>query len=172
MCVDVGQLLGGKIHDGLGKIVLPALDEAQDMAKGRTFFFHAILISHVNKPFMFCLWSLLETQKITVTGTSFEIGSSDFFQTLRMFVCVPVIKDTKVALENVNQSLGVLQQGTAQLQSNLRKVRADIMNALDDPLCADPHSHMVNICVNILSSLSQLEISANYSSVRLGLTSV
>ncbi|KAM9470003.1 prominin-1-A isoform 3-T3 [Clarias gariepinus] len=106
---NVGQLLGGKIHDGLGKIVLPALDEAQDMAK--------------------------------------------------------VIKDTKVALENVNQSLGVLQQGTAQLQSNLRKVRADIMNALDDPLCADPQSHMVNICVNILSSLSQLEISANYSSL-------
>ncbi|XP_026796391.1 prominin-1-A isoform X1 [Pangasianodon hypophthalmus] len=106
---NVGQLLGGRIHEELGKVVLPALDEAQNMAG--------------------------------------------------------VIQDTKEALENVTVTLAVLQEGTAQLQSNLSRVRMDITNALDDPACADLFSHTVHICVNILSSLSQLEISANYSAL-------
>ncbi|XP_046705221.1 prominin-1-A isoform X2 [Silurus meridionalis] len=106
---NVGQLLGGRIHEELGKVVLPALDEAQNMAG--------------------------------------------------------VIKDTKEALENVTVTLAVLQEGTVQLESNLSRVRMDISNALDDPACADSLSPIVHICVNILSSLSQLEISANYSAL-------
>ncbi|XP_027010567.2 prominin-1-A isoform X5 [Tachysurus fulvidraco] len=103
---NVGQLLGGRIHEELGKVVLPALDESQNMAG--------------------------------------------------------VIKDTKEALENVTVTLGVLQEGTARLQSNLSKVRLEISNALDDPMCTSSHTQ---ICVNILSSLSQLEIDANYSAL-------
>ncbi|XP_060740584.1 prominin-1-A isoform X6 [Tachysurus vachellii] len=103
---NIGQLLGGRIHEELGKVVLPALDEAQNMAG--------------------------------------------------------VIQDTKEALENVTVTLGVLQEGTAQLQSNLSKVRMEISNTLDDPMCTSSHTQ---ICVNILSSLSQLEIGANYSAL-------
>ncbi|XP_053487750.1 prominin-1-A isoform X8 [Ictalurus furcatus] len=103
---NVGQLLGGKIHEELGKVVLPALDEAQNMAG--------------------------------------------------------VMQDTKEALENVTVTLQVLQEGTAQLQSNLSKVRVDIMNTLDDQVCAQSFSP---ICSNILNSLNQLEISANYSAL-------
>ncbi|GAA6096795.1 prominin-1-A isoform X1 [Tachysurus ichikawai] len=103
---NVGQLLGGRIHEELGKVVLPALDEAQKMAG--------------------------------------------------------VIKDTKEALENMTVTLGVLQEGTAQLQSNLSKVRLEISNTLDDPMCTSSHTQ---ICVNIHSSLSQLEIDANYSAL-------
>ncbi|KAI5624862.1 prominin-1-A isoform X9, partial [Silurus asotus] len=106
---NVGQLLGGRIHEELGKVVLPALDEAENMAG--------------------------------------------------------VIKDTKEALENVTVTLAVLQEGTVQLESNLSRVRMDISNALDDPACAESMSPIVHICVNILSSLSQLEISANYSAL-------
>ncbi|TSV81516.1 Prominin-1-A [Bagarius yarrelli] len=106
---NVGQLLGGRIHEELGKVVLPALSEANNMAG--------------------------------------------------------VIQNTKRALENVKVTLEVLQEGTAQLQTNLNKVRADITNTLDDPVCADALSHAVYICVNILSSLSQLEIGANYTSL-------
>lgn len=83
-----------------------------------------------------------------------------------MSVCVPVIQDTKKALENVTVTLKVLQEGTTQLQANLSRVRTDIMSALDDPVCAESFSHTVHVCVNILSSLNQLEIAANYSSVR------
>ncbi|XP_047013282.1 prominin-1-A isoform X4 [Ictalurus punctatus] len=103
---NVGQLLGGKIHEELGKVVLPALDEAQNMAG--------------------------------------------------------VMQDTKEALENVTVTLRVLQEGTAQLQSNLSKVRVDITNTLDNQVCTQSFSP---ICSNILSSLSQLEISANYSAL-------
>ncbi|KAF4094160.1 hypothetical protein AMELA_G00010220 [Ameiurus melas] len=103
---NIGQLLGGRIHEELGKVVLPALDEAQNMAG--------------------------------------------------------VMQDTKEALENVTVTLRVLQEGTAQLQSNLSKVRVDIMNTLDDQVCNQSFSQ---ICVDILSSLSQLEISANYSAL-------
>lgn len=83
-----------------------------------------------------------------------------------MCVSPPVIQDTKEALENVTGTLRVLQDGTAQLQSDLSRVQMDISNSLDDPVCADSFSHAVHICVNILSSLSQLEIGANYSAVR------
>ncbi|XP_060782825.1 prominin-1-A isoform X3 [Neoarius graeffei] len=106
---NVGQLLGGRIHEELGKVVLPALDEAQNMAG--------------------------------------------------------VMQDTKEALENVTVTLGVLQEGTAQLQSNLSRVRMDISNTLDDPACASSFSRTVHVCVKILSSLSQLEISANYTAL-------
>ncbi|KAK3535979.1 hypothetical protein QTP70_023719 [Hemibagrus guttatus] len=104
---NIGQLLGGRIHEVLGNVVLPALDEAKNMAG--------------------------------------------------------VIQETKQALENVTVTLGVLQEGTAQLQSNLSKVRLDISNTLDDPVCASSPQHVVNTCLNIHSSLSQLEIGANYS---------
>lgn len=73
------------------------------------------------------------------------------------------MQDTKEALENVTVTLRVLQEGTAQLQSNLSKVRVDITNTLDNQVCTQSFSP---ICSNILSSLSQLEISANYSAVR------
>lgn len=82
-----------------------------------------------------------------------------------MGVCVVVMQDTKEALENVTVTLGVLQEGTAQLQSNLSRVRMDISNTLDDPACASSFSRTVHVCVKILSSLSQLEISANYTAV-------
>lgn len=81
-------------------------------------------------------------------------------------MCAPEIQDTKKALENVTVTLRVLQEGTAQLQSNLSRVRTDIASTLDDPVCVNSFSSTVKICVDILSSLSQLEISANYSAVR------
>ncbi|XP_058252502.1 prominin-1-A isoform X3 [Hemibagrus wyckioides] len=106
---NVGQLLGGRIHEELGKVVLPALDEAKNMAG--------------------------------------------------------VIQDTKQALEDVTVTLGILQEGTAQLQSNLNKVRLNISNTLDDPVCTRSPEPVTRVCINIHNSLSQLEIDANYSSL-------
>ncbi|XP_066505055.1 prominin-1-A isoform X3 [Hoplias malabaricus] len=102
---NVGVLLGGRIHEELGKEVRPALDEVLNMAG--------------------------------------------------------VMRDTKEALENVSVTLETLQEGTGKLQFNLSVVRAGLSNALSDPACAVAPA--TQICSNIHSSLSQLQISANYS---------
>lgn len=104
---NVGPLLGGKIHEELGKVALPALNKAQNMAE--------------------------------------------------------VIHVTKDALENVTVTLATLQDATKKLEHNLSLVQEGITNALDDPVCADSRSPTSHICLNILNSLSQLEIGANYS---------
>lgn len=41
--------MGGKIHEELGKVVLPALDEAQNMAGGRTFSTLILAFGHLVK---------------------------------------------------------------------------------------------------------------------------
>ncbi|XP_062856715.1 prominin-1-A [Trichomycterus rosablanca] len=104
---NIGQLLAGRIHEELGKVVFPVLDEALNMAG--------------------------------------------------------VMKETKEALDTVNTTLVTLQTGTMKLQTNLSMVRMGITNALDDPVCTDTLSPASHVCLNIHNSLSQLEISANYS---------
>lgn len=88
---------------------------------------------------------------------------------LRNSLCVAptVMRDTKEALENVSVTLEALQEGTGKLQFNLSVVRAGLSNALsNDPACADGLSPAAEICLSIRSSLSQLQISANYSGVQ------
>ncbi|KAK1804328.1 hypothetical protein P4O66_020346, partial [Electrophorus voltai] len=104
---NVGLLLGGRIHEELGKEVRPALDGVLHMAG--------------------------------------------------------VMQDTREALENVSVSLGVLQEGTAQLQFNLSVVRTSLQNMLDDPACANAFLPTPPLCHNIRDSLGQLDISTNYS---------
>uniref|UniRef100_A0A4W4G424 Prominin 1 b n=1 Tax=Electrophorus electricus TaxID=8005 RepID=A0A4W4G424_ELEEL len=104
---NVGLLLGGRIHEELGKEVRPALDGVLHMAG--------------------------------------------------------VMRDTREALENVSVSLGVLQEGTAQLQFNLSVVRTSLRNMLDDPACANAFLPTPPLCHNIRDSLGQLDISTNYS---------
>lgn len=89
-------------------------------------------------------------------------------------VCVHalVIPETKQALEGVTVTLGVLQEGTEQLQSNLSKIRLDISNTLDDPVCTRSPEPVTHVCINIHTSLSQLEIDANYSSVRFSFSEI
>lgn len=73
------------------------------------------------------------------------------------------MRDTKDALENVSLTLETLQEGTVKLQANLSLVRGSLSNALNDPVCTDIRSS--EICRNIHSTLPNLEIAANYSSV-------
>uniref|UniRef100_A0A3Q3J7Z0 Prominin 1 b n=1 Tax=Monopterus albus TaxID=43700 RepID=A0A3Q3J7Z0_MONAL len=76
-----------------------------------------------------------------------------------------VMQETKEALENVSVSLEVLQEGTGKLNFNLSVVRTNINRTLDNPGCHEEQSDVttVQLCRNISQSLSQLQISANFT---------
>uniref|UniRef100_A0ACB8E6R2 Uncharacterized protein n=1 Tax=Sphaerodactylus townsendi TaxID=933632 RepID=A0ACB8E6R2_9SAUR len=76
------------------------------------------------------------------------------------------IRETKEALENVNVSVEVLQEGTERLQGNLTDVKSHLMNTLNDSACATAQA--ASICNVIRNSLSQLSINANFSRVIAG----
>ncbi|XP_041846117.1 prominin-1-A isoform X4 [Melanotaenia boesemani] len=75
------------------------------------------------------------------------------------------MRETKEALENVSVSLVVLQEGTGKLNFSLNKVRSSINRTLNDPGCHDEESDATTaqLCQNIRQSLSQLQISANFT---------
>ncbi|XP_026186185.1 prominin-1-A isoform X3 [Mastacembelus armatus] len=75
------------------------------------------------------------------------------------------MRETKEALENVSVSLEVLQEGTGKLNFNLSLIRTNINQTLNDPGCHDEASDAttVQLCRNIRQSLSQLQISANFT---------
>uniref|UniRef100_A0A8C5GES8 Prominin-1-A-like n=1 Tax=Gouania willdenowi TaxID=441366 RepID=A0A8C5GES8_GOUWI len=78
---------------------------------------------------------------------------------------IKAMRETKDALENANVSLEVLQEGTGKLNVNLSLVRNSINRTLNDPGCHDEESDATSaqLCRNIRQSLSQLQISANYT---------
>ncbi|XP_024861958.1 prominin-1-A isoform X4 [Kryptolebias marmoratus] len=75
------------------------------------------------------------------------------------------MRETKEALENVSASLVVLQEGVGKLDFNLSQVRSRINRTLNDPGCHDEESDATTaqLCHNIRQSLSQLQISANFT---------
>ncbi|KAM4555195.1 prominin-1-A isoform 1-T2 [Odontesthes bonariensis] len=75
------------------------------------------------------------------------------------------MRETKEALDNVSVSLVVLQEGTGKLNLNLSQVRRSINRTLNDPACRDEESDATTaqLCRNIRQSLSQLQISANFT---------
>uniref|UniRef100_A0A7N6ATQ6 Prominin 1 b n=1 Tax=Anabas testudineus TaxID=64144 RepID=A0A7N6ATQ6_ANATE len=75
------------------------------------------------------------------------------------------MRETKEALENVSVSLEVLQEGTGKLNFNLSLVRTNINRTLNDPGCHDEESDATTaqLCHNIRQSISQLQISANFT---------
>ncbi|XP_054886378.1 prominin-1-A-like isoform X4 [Poeciliopsis prolifica] len=75
------------------------------------------------------------------------------------------MRETKEALENVSVSLVVLQEGAGKLHFNLSQVRDSINRTLDDPGCHDEESDATTaqLCRSIRQSLSQLQISANFT---------
>nr|XP_046262470.1 prominin-1-A isoform X2 [Scatophagus argus] len=75
------------------------------------------------------------------------------------------MRETKEALENSSVGLEVLQEGTGKLNFNLSLVRTRINHTLDDPGCNDEESDATTaqLCRNIRNSLSQLQISANFT---------
>ncbi|XP_069387117.1 prominin-1-A isoform X7 [Paralichthys olivaceus] len=78
---------------------------------------------------------------------------------------IKAMRETKEALENVSVSLEVLQEGTGKLNFNLSLVRTNINRTLNDPGCHDERSDATTaqLCRNIRQSLSQLQISANFT---------
>ncbi|XP_044219518.1 prominin-1-A isoform X4 [Thunnus albacares] len=78
---------------------------------------------------------------------------------------IKAMRETKEALENVSVSLEVLQEGTGKLNFNLSLVRVSINRTLNDPGCHDEESDATTaqLCRNIRQSLSQLQISANFT---------
>lgn len=75
------------------------------------------------------------------------------------------MRETKEALESVSASLEVLQDGTGKLNLNLSQVRTSINRTLNDPGCHDEDSDATTaqLCRNIRQSLTQLQISANFT---------
>lgn len=75
------------------------------------------------------------------------------------------MRETKEALESVNASLEMLQDGTGKLSLNLSQVRTSINHTLNDPDCYDEDSDATTaqLCYNIRQSLSQLQISSNFT---------
>ncbi|XP_023184470.1 prominin-1-A-like isoform X12 [Xiphophorus maculatus] len=75
------------------------------------------------------------------------------------------MRETKEALENVSVSLVVLQEGAGKLHFNLSQVCDSINRTLDDPGCHDEESDATTaqLCRSIRQSLSQLQISANFT---------
>ncbi|CAN9514597.1 unnamed protein product [Ophioblennius macclurei] len=75
------------------------------------------------------------------------------------------MRETREALENVSVSLEVLQEGTGKLSFNLSLVRTGVNRTLSDPGCHDEESDATTaqLCRNIRQSLSQLQISANFT---------
>ncbi|KAM4732877.1 prominin-1-A isoform 5-T6 [Anableps anableps] len=78
---------------------------------------------------------------------------------------IKAMRETKEALENVSVSLVVLQEGAGKLHFNLSQVRNSINRTLDDPGCHDEESDATTaqLCRSIRQSLSQLQISANFT---------
>lgn len=78
------------------------------------------------------------------------------------------MRETKEALENSSMGLEVLQDGTGKLGFNLSLLRTSINRTLSDPGCHDEESDATTaqLCRNIRQSLSQLQISANFTRVR------
>uniref|UniRef100_A0A3Q0SJM6 Prominin 1a n=1 Tax=Amphilophus citrinellus TaxID=61819 RepID=A0A3Q0SJM6_AMPCI len=78
------------------------------------------------------------------------------------------MRETKEALESVSASLEVLQDGTGKLSLNLSQVRTSINRTLNDPGCHDEDSDATTaqLCRNIRQSLTQLQISANFTRVQ------
>lgn len=78
------------------------------------------------------------------------------------------MRETKEALENASMGLEVLQDGTGKLGFNLSLVRTSINRTLSDPGCHDEESDATTaqLCRSIRQSLSQLQISANFTRVR------
>ncbi|XP_034037932.1 prominin-1-A isoform X3 [Thalassophryne amazonica] len=75
------------------------------------------------------------------------------------------MRETKEALENTSVSLEVLHEGTGKLNFSLSLVRSSINRTLNDPGCHDEESEATSaqLCRNIRQSLSQLQISANFT---------
>uniref|UniRef100_A0A3B4EVF3 Prominin-1-A-like n=1 Tax=Pundamilia nyererei TaxID=303518 RepID=A0A3B4EVF3_9CICH len=75
------------------------------------------------------------------------------------------MRETKEALESVNASLEVLQDGTGKLSLNLGQVRTSINHTLNDTDCHDEDSDATTaqLCRNIRQSLSQLQIIFRFS---------
>ncbi|KAM6940928.1 prominin 1 b isoform 1-T4 [Lycodopsis pacificus] len=73
------------------------------------------------------------------------------------------MRETKEALENVNSSLEVLQEGTGMLQASLSGERASLSNTLSDPACTN--GAVSHTCNTIRSTLSQLGINADFSTL-------
>ncbi|XP_023265279.1 prominin-1 isoform X4 [Seriola lalandi dorsalis] len=74
---------------------------------------------------------------------------------------IKAMRETKEALENVNSSLEVLQEGTGKLQASLSGERASLSNTLSDPACTN--GAVSHTCNTIRSTLSQLGINADFS---------
>uniref|UniRef100_A0A8C6KG40 Prominin 1a n=1 Tax=Nothobranchius furzeri TaxID=105023 RepID=A0A8C6KG40_NOTFU len=85
-----------------------------------------------------------------------------------VFCLISAMRETKEALENVSVSLVVLQEGAGKLNFNLSQVRNRINRTLNDPGCHDEESDATTaqLCNNIRLSLSQLQISANFTRVQ------
>ncbi|KAM7000457.1 prominin-1-A isoform 1-T1 [Tautogolabrus adspersus] len=83
----------------------------------------------------------------------------------RVLSMAGAMRETKEALENVGVGLEVLKEGTGKLNFNLSLVRTSINRTLNDPGCHDEESDATSaqLCRNIRQSLSQLQISANYT---------
>ncbi|XP_044061984.1 prominin-1-A isoform X3 [Siniperca chuatsi] len=83
----------------------------------------------------------------------------------RVLSMAGAMRETKEALENVSVDLEVLQEGTGKLNFNLSLVRSSINRTLNDPGCHDEKSDATSaqLCRNIRQSLSQLQISANFT---------
>uniref|UniRef100_A0A8C6SJN4 Prominin 1 b n=1 Tax=Neogobius melanostomus TaxID=47308 RepID=A0A8C6SJN4_9GOBI len=71
------------------------------------------------------------------------------------------MRETKEALENVNSSLEVLQDGTVKLQNSLSGERASLSNTLSDPACTN--GAVSPTCNAIRSTLGQLGVSGEFS---------
>ncbi|CAN2388546.1 Prominin 1 [Pristimantis euphronides] len=73
------------------------------------------------------------------------------------------IKETKEALENVSVSVEVLQEAMDRLDANLTDAKVQLNTTLSDPACFT-NVAMVS-CNKIKSSLSELKVNANFSSL-------
>uniref|UniRef100_A0AAQ6A153 Prominin 1 b n=1 Tax=Amphiprion ocellaris TaxID=80972 RepID=A0AAQ6A153_AMPOC len=71
------------------------------------------------------------------------------------------MRETKEALETVNTSLEVLQDGMGKLQASVTGERASLSNTLSDPACTN--GAVSPTCNTIRSTLSQLGVNADYS---------
>ncbi|XP_070469215.1 prominin-1 isoform X2 [Equus przewalskii] len=69
------------------------------------------------------------------------------------------IKETKEALLNMNSTLDQLKKSTAQLNTSLSKVKGDLEQSLNDPVCTVPPAAAT--CNDIRTSLSQLDYNNN-----------
>uniref|UniRef100_A0A3Q1BER2 Prominin 1 b n=1 Tax=Amphiprion ocellaris TaxID=80972 RepID=A0A3Q1BER2_AMPOC len=74
---------------------------------------------------------------------------------------IKAMRETKEALETVNTSLEVLQDGMGKLQASVTGERASLSNTLSDPACTN--GAVSPTCNTIRSTLSQLGVNADYS---------